>query len=636
MAQRFLLVAAFSIFFASESPALVAATIPPTMLALGGALDGAGPDADRASKMRAAAASETDGANAPLANSGTGSGPGAVESTPHSFDFWQESEPLIFSTRTADAICADLNGDGAPELIRLGIAFGDPYGGTLGITLGGPYGMQGAELYLQHLPSPRSVIAQDVNADGLTDLVAAHLKPVPNTVNQFMRTATFFIQTGSPGGIDFLNPAPSVSLAPGGEIVLFADVDRDLIADLVSVGTAHELYYQKGLGLAPGVPALPQFQTQFVSISKLAAATAGLPAGSTYSFGFANDLACGDFDGDGSADLAVAAGSALGGGVHLFYQRSEGWVYQAFQSPLVGSPGTNTITSLAVGDFNADGFDDLVATSPLLDLTTLLNSASSTGLATPAGMVAATSPGVGRNSAFAVSADFDGDSHADVGFFDIAQQKLAVAYNPTTLSTPGVFLAQPAYLVSFDLQGSAPCAIGAADIDLDGDTDLVGSFLLSQSTAVLHSQRQANARKPVFAVRLRGEESQGVLADAFVPDDLEYTQVPSPGASSNVAADAFTFQASAAQGDSLRLRIRMRATAPDVNAHLGLFERATNRVHWVQALALSPLAQEFMVLVPDADRFVSAAQRLQLCVMSSGSERSFRAAIDQLSAEVLH
>ena len=178
-----------------------------------------------------------------------------ARSTTGAFDFWQESGALAFPSRTADAICADLNGDGFPELIRLGIDVGNPYGGTIGITLGSEYGMQGAEIFTQSLSSPRSVRALDVNGDGLIDIVAAHLRPVPNTPNQFVRTARLYLQTGS-GSFDFLSPAPEVDLAPGGEIVLLCDVDRDQIADLVSVGTAHELYYQKGLGLSAGTPAV--------------------------------------------------------------------------------------------------------------------------------------------------------------------------------------------------------------------------------------------------------------------------------------------------------------------------------------------------------------------------------------------
>lgn len=562
-----------------------------------------------------------------------------ARSTIHTFDFWQESEPLTFPTRTTDATCADLNGDGWPELIRLGIVYGNPYGGTMGITLGSTYGMQGPELGLQHLASPKSVCAVDVNGDGRMDLVVAHLTPVPGTANQFTRNATFFIQTGAKAniGFAFLSPAPTVVLAPGGEIVRLTDVDGDHVADLVSVGTAHELYYQKGLGLAHGTPAVPQFDSQCVNVSKLAAQTAGLPAGSSCQFGFANDLADGDFDGDGSIDLAVAAGGAFGGGLHVFYHRPAGWVYQGF---LIASPAgsvAQTITSLAVGDFDDDGRDDLVATSPAIDLTTLLNNGSSgasVGPATSAGMSQVSSPGIGRNSTNIVSADFNGDSLADVAYFDVALQRIVTAYNPSTHSQPGVFVNMPAFYGSYDLQGTGLRALEASDVDLDGDLDLVGSYLASQSTAVLQNERLPNARKPLSVVALRGATSEGVVSDAFVPDSLEYSQSPNANSSTNTAA-AFTFEVSALPRDSLRLRIRMRALSPGVTARLGLLDRATARVHQVLAAPLDTTSQEFEVVVPDAILFISGAQRVHICVQSTGSGETFRTAIDQISVEVI-
>jgi hypothetical protein len=563
-----------------------------------------------------------------------------ARSTVHTFDFWQESEPLTFPTRTTDATCTDLNGDGWPELIRLGIVYGDPYGGTMGVTLGGTYGMQGPELDTQHLASPKSVCAVDVNGDGRMDLVVAHLTPVPGTANQFTRNATFFIQTGAKGssGFAFSSPAPTVVLAPGGELVRLTDVDGDQVADLVSVGTAHELYYQKGLGLTSGTPAVPLFDSQFVNVSKLAAQTAGLPAGSSCQFGFANDLAAGDFDGDGSTDFAVAAGGAFGGGLHVFYHRPAGWVYQGFLTASPTGAVARTITSLAVGDFDDDGRDDLVATSPAVDLITLLNNGSSgasVGPATSAGMSQVSSPGIGMNSINIVSADFNGDSLADVAYFDVTQQEIVTAYNPSTHSRPGVFVNLPAFYASYELQGTGLRALEASDVDLDGDLDLVGSYLASQSTAVLQNERLPNARKPLSVVALRGASAGGVVSDAFVPDSLEYSQSPNANSSTNTAAAAFTFQVSALQSDSLRLRIRLRALSPGVTARLGLLDRATTYVHWVLAAPLTTTSQEFEVVVPDAILFISSAQRVHICVQSAGSGETFRTAIDQISVEVI-
>jgi hypothetical protein len=245
------------------------------------------------------------------------------------------------------------------------------------------------------------------------------------------------------------------------------------------------------------------------------------------------------------------------------------------------------------------------------------------------------SPGIGMNSTNIVSADFNGDSLADVAYFDVTPQLIVIAYNPSTQAHPGVFVNLAAFYGSYELQGSGLRALEASDVDFDGDLDLVGSYLASQSTAVLQNERLPNARKPLSVVALRGASAGGALSDAFVPDALEYSQSPNANSSTNTAAAAFTFQVSALPGDSLRLRIRMRALSPGVSAHLGLLDRATTSVHWVLAAPLATTSQEFEVVVPDAILFVSNAQRVHACVQSNGSGETFRTAIDQISAEVI-
>jgi hypothetical protein len=417
---------------------------------------------------------------------------------------------------------------------------------------------------------------------------------------------------------------------------LFEDVDQDQIADLITVGDAHQLYYQKGLGLSAGALAVPQFQTQYVSISELAAQTAGLPAGSSFSFGFANALACADFDGDGSRDFAVAAGGAFGGGTHVYYQRPAGWVYQGFMTPSSSGQGSLSVVSLVVGDFNGDGLDDLAASEPGGDLATYINNGALGLMAGPAssvGMSLLRSPGVGGSASQLVSADFDGDGRADLAFFDTLRGRIAVAYNLGGSQNPGVFL--PAHLADYELAGSSLRVLEAADVDGDGDIDLVGSFLLSQSCAVLSNERLANARKPRSIQRLRGADLPATLADVFVPDDSSHLQAPKAGPFSNSAADLFTFHASAAAGASVELHIRLKSRAPGVQTRLGLVDRSAGSVHWVLALAPGVDPQEFFVVVADAPRYISATQRLELCVQSSAAGGDFRLAIDQLSAEIL-
>src|SRR3990170_3653759 len=89
--------------------------------------------------------------------------------------------------------------------------------------------------------------------------------------------------------------------------------------------------------------------------------------------GDATTLAAGDFDGDGHDDLAIGSpfedvsGESNAGAVNVLYGRSNGLATGGDQLWHQGSPGIPGALerddrfgwSLAVGNFNGDGYDDL-------------------------------------------------------------------------------------------------------------------------------------------------------------------------------------------------------------------------------------------------------------------------------------
>jgi FG-GAP repeat len=80
---------------------------------------------------------------------------------------------------------------------------------------------------------------------------------------------------------------------------------------------------------------------------------------------FGAALAAGDFTNDGFADLAVGipTGSASGGAVNAFYGGTDG-LFATFED-LIGLSGSR---SFSAGDFDNDGFADLAAGRPFVDV----------------------------------------------------------------------------------------------------------------------------------------------------------------------------------------------------------------------------------------------------------------------------
>ncbi len=177
------------------------------------------------------------------------------------------------------------------------------------------------------------------------------------------------------------------------------------------------------------------------------------------------DVALGDLNGDGAADLAVAAGEQ-NGLVSVVVNSGAG----RFASP-VSYPACSYTKNVAVGDLNGDGVNDVAATSNCFQATVLLNDG--------AGALAATGNfGTGYTSADIAQGDLDGDGDNDLAFINIGISTVTVLHNVGD----GTFGDAVVYGV-----GDNPHDVLIADLDGDGDREIATANYYSNDVSVLYN-----------------------------------------------------------------------------------------------------------------------------------------------------
>ncbi|MEU1120962.1 MULTISPECIES: FG-GAP and VCBS repeat-containing protein [unclassified Streptomyces] len=310
-------------------------------------------------------------------------------------------------------------------------------------------------------PSGRS----DVNGDGYGDLVTAS----EATVSGVEDAGAIVVNTGSSGGVS-ADRAQIVTQnsagVPGaaekgdrfGSALATGDLNGDGYTDVVA-GTPHEKVGDDADG---------------GTVAVLWGSKSGLSGGTTLADPapaahdlFGNRLAVGDFDGDGSPDLAVGTGSndvwILGG-----VTKSGAHGQRQLKTAIVAD-SSEYYRSLAAGDFDGDGKDDLVVAGRY-DEDGSFDGAS---LVYPGAAGAYTAlPDEGHSAA---AGDFDGDGRDDlllgspdadaVTAYAGGAEGLTVSHRRTlTQDSAGV----PGATEDGDAFGEA---VAAGDVDGDGRAD---------------------------------------------------------------------------------------------------------------------------------------------------------------------
>ena len=386
-------------------------------------------------------------------------------------------------------------------------------------------GMPGVDWFNSQTPatdSPNSIAVGDFNGDGKTDLAVA------NNLGYFAPGRVTILLGNGDGTFTATAASPGTGIAPASIIV--GDFNGDGKADLAVAnngdntvtillgngdGTFTQTTVSPAAGDGPASLAVGDFngdgkadlavanQIGFESgmVTVLLgngdgtfAATAASPA----TEGWPTSVAVGDFNADGKADLAVGVGNNT---VTILLGNGDGTFTAAAASPATGSDPQ----SIAVGDFNGDGKADLAVANEDGTVTVLLGNGNGTFTATAASPEAGIIP-----SSIAVG-DFNGDGKAD----------LAVANDDDTVTVllgngDGTFTATEASPAT----GWRSISVAVGDFNGDGISDLATANDEGTVTALLTQLTQtATATVSGIALPLNTGTHQ---VEASYPGDNNY------------------------------------------------------------------------------------------------------------------
>jgi hypothetical protein len=327
-------------------------------------------------------------------------------------------------------VVGDFNGDGIPDL-----AIANFYSGTISVLLGNGDGTFGDARSFSVGGYPEVVAVGDFNDDGNVDLVV-DIESYPDSPLKLL--------LGNGDGT--FQPARTI-VGGGPHSVVVGDFNGDGLLDLAiapALGSTVTIY----LGVGDGT-----FQ---------AAGTFGIGTRPS-------TLAVGDFNGDGIPDLVAVDEGPHGvePSVTVLLGNGDG----SFGNAHSFEPWLNPL-SVAVGDFNGDGLDDLAVTGD--------------DLAGPPGVKVLLSAGdgtfrnaslipIGPNPGRVVTADFNNDGIPDLVVAYRGHVRVLLGAGDATFQRP----------FSSYIAGTSTSPLVVADFNGDGLPDLAASDAPSDSVAIL-------------------------------------------------------------------------------------------------------------------------------------------------------
>jgi hypothetical protein len=318
---------------------------------------------------------------------------------------------------------------------------------------------------------PTATVAADLDGDGDLDLATANQNGGDVTI----------LKNGGSGNFNQPGSSPeSAGSVP--DSIVAADFDGDLDQDLAVANFASTdvtILRNGGTGNFTQPPSSP------------------VPVGIG-----PDELTVADLDGDLDQDLAVA--NADTDDVTILRNDSLGNFDQPTTSPEAAGDDPR---SVAAGDFDADGDNDLAVANATIDAVTILRNNGSGDFNEPASSPEAA--GDGPQTIAVEQLDGDGDLDLAVGNGN--------AGTVTILRNNGSGnFGEPAS--SPEPAGARSTWVVAADFDLDGDRDLASADFLNDRLGILRNNGSGNFNQPASSPETVGDAPFGIAVGDFDGD----------------------------------------------------------------------------------------------------------------------
>jgi uncharacterized protein (TIGR03437 family) len=349
-------------------------------------------------------------------------------------------------------------------------------------------------------------------------------------------TRSFIVSAAKPSG-SFMEAAGSpLTAGTGSTFAAVGDFNKDGIPDLAVANFFSgnvTVLLGNGSGeftAAPGSPFAAGVQPHGIAVGDfngdgkqdLAVANAGsnnvtvllgndmggfTPAiGSPFTVGtFPLSVAVGDFNGDGIQDLAIA--NSTSANVVVLLGNGSASFTAAPGSPFTAGRGAG---SVAVGDFNGDGIEDLATANQVDSNVTVLLGNGSGGFSPAQG-----SPfGAGGSPSSVMVGDFNGDGLKDLAVANFNTNNITVLLG----NGAGGFNAAPASPFTV---GTNPYSVVVADYNGDGIEDLATANYGSNDVTVLLGDGSGGFRLAQGSPFAAGANPPSVAVGDFNGDDIE-------------------------------------------------------------------------------------------------------------------